>query len=176
MKTKTTLAALLLTAVMVTPSYGADEGSPIRAEMTLRNREEYKKGHDTLFLKGADAFLNDIVCDEIGTSDTYLISGSDFDNLVAHGYFMGCVEEGSLFFLDAYPLLLEKNTYQVWEATARYINEHPGERHVYKLELIRRAIKEMFLKESTRTEDTKSRLPEVKTERSSVDVARDGNL
>jgi hypothetical protein len=26
MKTKTTLAALLLTAVMVTPSYGADEG------------------------------------------------------------------------------------------------------------------------------------------------------
>ena len=62
MKTKTTLAALLLAAVMVTPSYGADEmfldGAADYFDWKETNQIPIDTGKVKYFLETVDTFIN----------------------------------------------------------------------------------------------------------------------
>ena len=137
MKTKTTLAALLLAAVMVTPSYGAGRA----------------------FLAGAKEKLNDIQDKEI-------------EDLWSLGCFSGYISavggSGQVGSPDGV------NVGQVSEIVAKYIQEHPAERHEPEYELIRRACKEAWPEENAHVQTTK-RVLRRPFGRGDVPVAKDGN-
>ena len=138
MKTKTTLAAFLLAAVMVTPSYGARKPFLDGAKNHLRYQQD--KEVKSLYSLGSFTGYVEAVWDS---------SQADSPDGVTLG--------------------------QVLEIIAKYIQEHPAERHEHEYELIRRAVKEAWPIENAHVKITK-RVVVRPFGRGQVDaVAKDGN-